>query len=123
MKKWSDEEGVEFRNSDICYGREYDPGVGVVDVAKIFIRGRYPASGWGYLEESHEMVVITRGSGYIETKDGEREELIAGDVVYIEPLKRFRWDGDFDMIVPCGPAFDPAKHKYEDEVKEENDEV
>ncbi len=116
MKKWSDSDGEEFRNSDVCFGREYDPGSGTIDVAKISIRGKYPETGWGYLEEAHEMAVVVRGSGFIETKDGEREELIAGDVIYVPPMQRFRWNGDMDLIVPCGPAFDPAKHKYEEDL-------
>lgn len=115
MKKWSDEEGVEFRNSNLCYGREYNPGTGKVDIAKIFIRGRYPETGWGYLEESHEMAAVVKGAGYIEIKDGERVQLVAGDVVYIEPKERFCWGGEMDMIVPCSPAFDPDKHKLEKE--------
>lgn len=114
MKKWSDDEGIEFRNSDLCFGREYKPDTDKIDVAKISIRGRFPEKGWGYLEESHEMAVVIKGSGYIEAKDGEREELVAGDVVYIEPDRRFCWGGDMDMIVPCGPAFDPDKHRQED---------
>lgn len=115
MKKWSDEDGVEFRNSDICYGREYNPGSGTIDIAKISIRGRFPASGYGYLEEAHEMAVVVQGEGYIETKSGERHDLKVGDVVYIEPMERFRWGGDMDLIVPCGPAFDSTKHKLEEE--------
>jgi len=115
MKKWSDEEGEAFENSDICYGREYAPGSGTIDVAKIFIRGEYPGAGkWGYLEEAHEMAVITRGAGFIETEAGEHYDLKTGDVVYVAPLERFRWGGDMDMIVPCGPAFDPSKHKIEE---------
>ncbi len=38
-----------------------------------------------------------------------------GDVVYIEPMEWFCWGGNMDMIVPCGPAFDPSKHKLEEE--------
>lgn len=116
MKKWSHEEGQEFKNSDVCFGREYKPEGGKIDVAKIFIRGRYPENGWGYLEESHEMAVIVRGEGFVEIKDGGREDLVVGDVVYMEPLQRFRWGGDMDMIVPCGPAFDPNKHHLEEEL-------
>lgn len=114
MKKWSYEDGEEFTNSDVCFGREYNPGSGKVDIAKISIRGRFPATGWGYLEESHEMAVISRGAGYIETKDGERQELVEGDVVYVEPLKRFCWGGEMDMVVACGPAFEPGKHRLEE---------
>ncbi|HEY1835783.1 MAG TPA: cupin domain-containing protein [Candidatus Saccharimonadales bacterium] len=115
MKKWSDEEGEEFRNSDKCYGREYVPGSGTIDVAKISIRGEYPGGGkYGYLEEAHEMAVVVHGKGYIETKKGEHYDLQEGDVVYVEPMERFRWGGNMDMIVPCGPAFDPSKYKIEE---------
>lgn len=110
MKKWSDSEGEAFRNSDVCHGRTYNPGTGTIDVAKIFIRGAYPESGWNYSEEAHEMAVVLRGSGYIETKDGVREDLTAGDVVYIKPR-----NGDLDLIVSCGPAFDPGKYHHESE--------
>ena len=115
MKKWSDAEGTEFHNSDLCYGREYAPGSGTLDIAKISIRGVYPSEHkWGYLEESHEMAVVIKGSGYIVTKNGGRVDLKEGDVVYVEPMERFRWGGNMDMIVPCGPAFDPNKHKFEE---------
>lgn len=115
MKKWSDEEGQEFKNSDICFGREYKPETDKVDIAKISIRGDFPSSNkWGYLKESHEMAVVVKGEGYIVTKEGGRVELTAGDVVYIEPMERFRWGGNMDMVVPCGPAFNPAQHGIEE---------
>ncbi len=115
MKKWSDEDGVEFHNSDICFGREFKPDTDKIDIAKVMIRGEFPDKNrWGYLEESHEMAVVIKGEGYIMTKEGERQKLKTGDVVYIEPFERFRWGGDMDLIVPCGPAFDPKKHKIEE---------
>jgi hypothetical protein len=114
MKKWTNEEGEEFRNSKLCYGREYNPGTGTIDVAKISIRGEYPGEGkYGYLEEAHEMAVVIRGTGYIETNTGEHYDLKEGDVIYVKPLERFRWGGNMDLIVPCSPAFDPNKHKIE----------
>lgn len=115
MKKWSHEEGKEFQNSDICYGREYAPSSAAIDVAKISIRGEFPGGDtFGYLEEIHEMAVVVRGAGYIEMKNGERQDLKEGDVVYVEPEERFRWGGDMDLIVPCSPAFDPSKHHIEE---------
>lgn len=113
MKKWSDSDGVEFKNSDLCFGREYKPEGGKIDVAKISIRGRFPASGWGWLEESDEMAVIVAGEGYIESKVDGRHELKVGDVVYLPAREWFRWGGSFDMITPCGTAFDPSKHHLE----------
>lgn len=114
MKVWHDEDGIEFKNSDICFGKEFKPNTDKIDVAKISIRGRFPEKGWGWLEESHEMAVITRGQGVFMAKDGEHHDLSVGDVVYVEPGRRFAWKGDFDMIVPCGPAFEPSKHHLEE---------
>lgn len=114
MKVWRDEDGEKFENSDVCFGREYKPDTDKVDVAKISIRGRFPEKGWGYLEESHEMAVIVRGEGYALKKDGEQFDLKSGDVIYIEPMTKWCWGGDMDMIVVCGPAFQPEKHKLEE---------
>ena len=115
MKKWSHAEGTEFKNSELCYGLEYKPGTGKIDIAKIMIRGDFPGNDkWGYLEDADEMAVGTRGKGYIETQKEGKVVLQEGDVVHIPALERFRWGGDMDMIVPCGPAFDPAKHKIEE---------
>lgn len=115
MKKWSHDEGEKFQNSDVCYGWEYKPDTDKIDVAKIMIRGQFPAGDrWGYLEEAHEMAVVVRGEGFVETKTGERHDLIVGDVVYFSPMERFRWSGNMDLIIPCGPAFDPEKHRIEE---------
>jgi hypothetical protein len=114
MKIWKKDTGVKFINSDICYGYEYNPGSGTIDIATISIRARFPKTGWGYLEESHEMAIVVKGEGYIQFKDGKKCVLLSGDVAYIEPMERFCWGGDMDLVVPCGPAFNPDKHKLED---------
>lgn len=115
MQKWSDNDGVEFKNSELCFGKEFQPiGTDKINIAKISIRGRFPEKGWGYLEESHEMAVITRGNGYALKKDGERIDLQEGDVIYIPPMTKWCWGGNMDMIVPCGPAFNPQKHHLEE---------
>ena len=115
MKLWHDKDGDEFRNSDVCWGRSYQPDTDAIDIAKISIRGRFPEKGWGWLEDTHEMAVITRGEGYALAQDGERLELKAGDVIYIEPGRKWCWGGNFDMIVPCSPGFTPQKHHLEED--------
>lgn len=114
MKFWKKDTGVEFKNSNKCFGREYKSTTGKIDIATISIRGKFPENGWGYLEESHEMAFILNGEGLIETKSGQIKKLETGDVVYVEPKERFRWEGNFDMVVTCGPAFDPDKHHLEE---------
>src|SRR5690606_32517101 len=100
---------------ELCFGKEFRPkGTDKIDIAKISIRGRFPEKGWGYLLESHEMAVVVKGEGYALAKDGERFELKQGDVIYIEPGRRWCWGGNMDMIVPCGPAFNPEKHRLEE---------
>ncbi len=114
MKKWTNEEGLDFSNSRTCFGKEFSPGSGQINIATITINGDFPESGWSYNEEAHEMAIIASGSGWVQVKGGEKVELSTGDVVYLEPLERFRWGGNMDLIVPCSPAFDPDKHHLED---------
>lgn len=45
------------------------------------------------------------------------KNLYIGDVVYSAPMERFRWSGDMDMIVSCGPAFDVDRYHLERDVK------
>lgn len=116
MKFWKKDSGNRFKNSDKCFGYEYNPGNGKVDVATISIRGRFPEKGWGYLDESHEMAFILGGKGYIKNKSGDRHDLKKGDIVYIEPLERFCWGGNIDMVVTCGPAFNPEQHHIEENI-------
>lgn len=113
MKLWHDQDGKDFANSEVCFGRGYKTGTDKIDVAKISIRGDYPEAGWSYNESAHEMAVITRGNGWVQTKGDQKCELTTGDVVYLPPMERFRWGGDMDMIVPCGPAFDASKYHLE----------
>ncbi len=117
MKKWKDSEGTEFKNSDLCFGREFKPDTDKVDIAKISIRGEYPEDKkWGYLLDTNEMAVVIKGKGYIESQKDGRQELDEGDVVSIEASERFRWGGNMDLIVTCGPAFNPKNHKFEESV-------
>ena len=116
MKIWSDDEGTEFQNSDACWGKEFQPASRRVDIAKIFVRGEYPAAkSWGYLLESSEIVVIVRGEGTICKKGEQPIPIKAGDVVSIETHEGYRWSGDLDMIIACSPAFDPKQVKIEEE--------
>ena len=114
MRIWKKDSGVKFKNSHNCYGYEYDPGSGKINIATISIRGRFPEQGWSCLEESHEMAFIVSGKGFIEFKGKDKYPLEKGDIVYIEPLEWFCWGGKMDMVVPCGPAFDPNKHRLEE---------
>ncbi len=113
MKKWSEQDGELFSNSENCVGREYNPGSGAIDIARITISGRYPEAGYIYNEEAHEMAFVLRGSGRAMTQDGQVSELTVGDVVYFAPNERLAWEGAMELLMPCGPAFDPAKHHEE----------
>ncbi|MGI6612019.1 MAG: cupin domain-containing protein [Candidatus Nanosyncoccaceae bacterium] len=116
MKVWRDKDGEEFRNSKTCWGREYKPDTCKIDVSKISVRGKFPESGWGYNEEAHEVAVVVAGKGSIEKQGGEKKELAMGDVIHFAPMERVRWEGDLDLIIACGPAFDRNKHHIEEDL-------
>lgn len=114
MRHWHDDGGEPFSNSDLCFGREYSPDTGTLNVAKISIRGRFPEIGYLYNEEAHEMAVVVSGEGMVQSKGEEPQPLAVGDVIYIAQQERIFWSGNLDLIIPCSPAYNPDKHHVEE---------
>lgn len=114
MKIWKKNTGMQFRNSDACYGEAFADEGAPLDMAVIEITGRYPDAGYIYNDEAHEMVYVSRGQGYFKQKGGKWQKLDIGDVVYFAPGERIAWKSEgMTIIVPCSPQFKPAKHHEE----------
>ena len=111
MQHWNKGAGYKFTNSDQCFGEEFSIPGAPINIAVITIKGRYPETGYMYNVEAHEMAYVLSGSGKVSVKDGKTQTLVQGDVVYFSPMEKIAWDGDMQLIMPCSPAFDPAKHK------------
>ena len=114
MKIWQKGEGVQFNNSNVCFGESFAPESPPLDMAVIRVEGGYPSSGFIYNEEAHEMVYVAEGNGQFKEKDGAWQDITSGCVVYVEPLTRFVWKSDgMTLVMPCSPQFDPTKHHEE----------
>lgn len=114
MRIWQKGEGMQFRNSDGCYGEAFAEDATSLDLAVIEITGRYPDTGYIYNDEAHEMAYVSQGQGYFRQKGDEWRHLNTGDVVYFAPGERVAWKSDsMTIVVPCSPQFDPAKHHEE----------
>lgn len=116
MKVWNKGAGMQFRNSDTCYGEVFAIEGVPLDMAVIEITGRYPEAGYIYNDEAHEMAYVSQGGGYFKQKGGEWQALNVGDAVYFAPGERVAWKAEnMTVVIPCSPQFDPAKH-HEEEV-------
>ena len=101
------------QNSDVCTAYEYPFSTSSLNAAVIDLNGRYPDSGYCINHKSDEIGYIIKGSGTI-TVEEETRELSQGDMVFIPKGKKFFWDGNMDMIVPCVPAWTPEQYEYMD---------
>jgi mannose-6-phosphate isomerase-like protein (cupin superfamily) len=101
----------EIKNSETCIATEYPIDDKDINIALVkILKDRYPQEGWAVNEVCKEMVFITKGSATITTEEGS-VDLRKGDVVLVEPGEKYYWEGNFEMIVPCSPAWYVGQHK------------
>lgn len=114
MKYKSLAQAKSFTNS-ACSGLEYhiDADDTELGVSYIELRGRYPEQGRITNELCKEVCYIKSGTGQVVV-EGEPVELIAGDMIMLEPNDRYYWQGALDMVVACTPAWTPEQHKHVD---------
>lgn len=110
MNVHSFSQAERFQNAPSCEVFEYPHHDPEMDGAVIRIQGRYPQDGWVRNTKSKELVYIFEGSGKI-LKEGEEHELKKGDMILISPNEWFAWEGEFEMLVVCTPAFKPEQYE------------
>lgn len=103
----------EFKNSDECVVLEYALGDKDINGAVGKINGRYPEKNRAVNTKCKELGYIISGSGKIIVESKEYK-FSAGDVVLIEPGERYYWEGNFEVFMPCTPAWYPEQHKLVD---------
>ncbi len=99
-----------MQNGPSCEVFEYPHRDPEMDGALIRVRGRYPENGWVRNTRSKELAYIVGGSGMIRTESEERE-LKKGDLIIIPADEWFAWEGEFEMLVVCAPAFRPEQYE------------
>lgn len=110
MKNVSSREAKKFNNSPACSVFEYTLGDSAIDMARAEIHGRYPEKGWAMNEACKEVAYVLEGSGRVNV-DGWEVVLTVGDVVLIEPMEKFYWDGKMKLALSCSPAWRPEQYK------------
>ncbi len=113
-------DGKGFKNSATCYGQSFSSPNALLDMAEITICGRYPESGWAKNRESHEMVRVMSGIGYLAIRGDRTISLEEGVIVSIPPNEWFAWQSrgseGMKLLIACSPAFSSAQYEIKDEV-------
>lgn len=109
MKIIRKSDAVDFKNSEICFGKEYPWDDNDMNGAVIEVRGRYPDKGRVVNEISKELVYVLEGSGKLVLED-KTTEFDKADMLLINPNEKYYWDGNCVILTVCTPAFDPGQH-------------
>ena len=105
------ENRVEHKNSEKCIAYEYIMNDKDINIADIFINGRYPDTGKVTNEEVKEIVFVTSGEGKIIVEDKEYD-LKKGDSILLLPKQKYFFEGNnLQIIAACSPAWWPEQHK------------
>lgn len=108
-------ESAEFYSGDGYSGLDYPSLDKDINVGVIKIFGRSPKTGYQVNENCKELLYILRGSGKLFLKENNRKvEFKQGDVIVIDKNEYYAFDGDFEAICPCTPAWTSEQHKYVD---------
>jgi mannose-6-phosphate isomerase-like protein (cupin superfamily) len=99
-----------MQNGPSCEVFEYPHHDPEIDGALIRIHGLYPEDGWARNTRSKELAYILEGSGKVRFESEERE-LKKGDMIIIPQNEWFAWEGNFEMLVVCAPAFRPEQYE------------
>ncbi len=109
------EDRLKFENSPGCIAYEYPLEDKDINVAFVEVKGRYPSTGYVSNELVKEIIFISSGSGRIVI-DEDEYELNESDMVMILPNQRYFLEGNFELVVPCSPAWSPEQHEHHEEL-------
>ncbi|HYF28980.1 MAG TPA: cupin domain-containing protein [Candidatus Paceibacterota bacterium] len=99
-----------FNGGPSFQSHEYDTHEPDLNVAKVMITGRVPATGTMRNTKVKEIVYVEAGTGTI-TIGGKTHEIGAGDVIFYEPFEEVAWEGELTLIIACTPAWSLEQHE------------
>lgn len=109
MKYLEKEKSQKFEHGAIT-AYEYPLGDPDINCALVELKGRHPDQCWLINEKCKEMVFVVRGLVQLTTEN-ETVSLKEGDIVLINPLEKYFWNGDCTLLTPCTPAWTPEQNK------------
>ncbi len=92
---------------------EYDTQDGAISGATAEIGERYPPRGFALNQKIKELVYVISGEGVLLTPDGETK-ISTGDVVLLDQMEKFAWDGKMVLFMATTPRFDPSQYAMVD---------
>ena len=104
------EESRRFEHGTACTVHEYATKEPSLNIARIELHGRFPATGTMRNTKVKEIVYVEQGEGTV-TINNVAYPIQKGDVIlYVENEEVF-WDGKLILITACTPAWTPNQHE------------
>lgn len=103
-------EKYKKRNSDTCTVYEYHLGDEDIDGALAELTGRHPAEGFEGNKKSKELCYVMKGKLVFKDRS---INLVEGDMVLIEPMEKYYWDGKMTIFMSCNPKWSADQHIFE----------
>ena len=110
MKWVKNSEKITKKNPGACVVHDYALGDADIDGAVAEITGREPSGGFEANTKCKELCYVVKGNGtlFFENK---HIRLAEGDMVLIQPMEKYYWDGNMTLFISCSP-----KWRYEDHI-------
>lgn len=83
-----------------------------MNVALIHIHGRYPEEGFTSNTVVDSIIQVMKGSGVVETPDGTRIALAAGDQLHLGINEAYFFEGEFEIIYAATPKWTPEQTEH-----------
>jgi mannose-6-phosphate isomerase-like protein (cupin superfamily) len=89
---------------------EYETHDADINLAKIEINGRFPATGTMRNTKVKEIIYVEAGKGSV-TINGAQSEIEKGDVIFYDKNEEVFWEGELVLITVCTPAWTKEQHE------------
>ncbi len=105
----------KFNQTELFTGKtnktyEYNIEDADINYCIVDINGRFPTENKYALNKScKEMAHILSGSGVLVVNN-KKYQLEKDDVVLIDKLEKYYWEGNMRLGLPCSPAWKPEQH-------------
>ena len=103
MKIMTADQATTHVNGSHCVAREYPLGNEHINGAVVTVTGRYPEVGRVTNLKCTELAYVIAGKGGVVI-EGVVQNLNQGDLLLIEPRKKYYWEGNLEMFISCVPS-------------------
>jgi len=102
---------ISHKNSSICVAYEYPFDDKSINISLVKINGRYPETGQVTNTKVKEIIFVKSGKGKIVINK-KAIKLEKEDVILLLPNEKYYFEGKFEFITSCSPAWFEGQHKF-----------